>query len=196
METVTLTAELWFDHEPQLDPDAVPGAVPAPTTDQTWDWEEADAVLARCTHSLLVAEKPGGGRSYSERLDAFVPTLNAAIERLSPDAIWLPHSERVARPTTFDALAACVNVRMFLVNDTDQRLMETLGLHALGLPDVQCVFDADEPASIAGLLFDVAGYLLQSGDVIEDGDTIGNRPWRCDEGTSVVAPERRMFTLS
>jgi hypothetical protein len=192
MEPVTLTAELWFEREPHdaAFPVPAPGSVPPPTTEQTWDWPEADAVLARCAHSRLVT---GDSR------EAYITTLCAAIERLEPDAVWLPHSERVAEPATIlhdRELAACVNVRMFEVDGTGQRLLETLGLHTLGLPDVQCVADPDEPTSIAGLLYDVAGYLLQSGDVIEDGDTIGNRPWRCHDATSVVAPERRMLTLS
>jgi hypothetical protein len=192
MDPILLTAELWFDREPP--PSALaapaPGAVPPPTTEQTWDFDGADAVLARCAHSRLVT---GADR------EAFVAALCAAIEDLAPAAVWLPLCERVAEPATIlhdRELAALVNVRMFAVDGTDQRLLETLGLHALGLPDVQCVAEPDEPASIAALLYDVAGYLLQSGDVIEDGDTIGNRPWRCHDATSVVAPERRMLTLS
>src|SRR4051812_2967932 len=67
MDTRTsLIAELWFESEPQLDQAqlAALGAglasadVP-PSSAQTWDWDEAGDVVARCTHSLVIAEFRG-----------------------------------------------------------------------------------------------------------------------------------------
>ncbi|MBE2318952.1 DUF4261 domain-containing protein [Solirubrobacter sp. CPCC 204708] len=240
MTHVTQMAELWFDHEPQLDLDALAAAVPgaermgdalvhprfaftlddgskgalvttfltpdgertdenAATTEQTWDWEDADAVLARCTHSLLVAELFGSVRPYRERIETYVPTLCAAIEQLQPAAVWLPNSERVANPAAIlhdRELIACLNVRLYGIEDTDHKLMDTLGLHALGLPDLQCAYEHDDPADIAQLLFDVAGYLLDHGDVIEDGDDLAERGWVCHDAVSVTEPERRALTLT
>lgn len=182
MEPVTLFSELWFESEPQLDLEVLAGVVtgatvagdapalahprftftyeggeqsailtaflePAEdhvgemraTTEQTWDWEAADEVLARCTHQLMVAEVFGRVHAPSERLEAYLPTLCAAIDLLEPAAIWLPNSAKVANP---------------------------------------------------------AEILRDHGEVIEDGDTIGDRPWRCHFDMARVEPERRALTLS
>lgn len=168
------------------------------TTEQTWDWEAADEVLARCTHQLMVAEVFGRVHAPSERLEAYLPTLCAAIDLLEPAAIWLPNSAKVANPAEIlrEPQVACVNVRLFRVEDSDECFMDTLGLHVLGLPEFQCRFRDEDPSAIAGFLYDCAGYLLDHGEVIEDGDTIGDRPWRCHFDMARVEPERRALTLS
>ncbi|MDA0174461.1 DUF4261 domain-containing protein [Solirubrobacter taibaiensis] len=238
MEPVNLMSELWFDHEPQLDLEALTAAVPGthvldkalvhprfnytyaggeqsaimtafftaedgaegrdPHTEQTWGWEEADAVLARCTHSILVAEMFGRVQALDERLEAYLPALCAAIEQLRPAAVWLPNSVRVVQPSKIlgQPFNACVNVRLFNVEDSDDHFMDTIGLHQLDLPDFQVVFSGEEPNDIATFLYDCAGYLLEQGDVIEDGNTIGDRPWRCHFDMARVEPERRALTLS
>jgi len=170
-----------------------------PTTEQTWDWAEADAVLARCTHSVLVAEMLGRLHPFRDRLEAYIPTLCAAIERFSPAAVWLPNSARVAHPRAIleqRELVACLNVRLFRVEDSDEALMDTLGLHALGLPDLQRVFSDEDPGAIAGRLYDTATYLLEHGDVIEPGHTVGEPPWRAAREPSLAGPERSALTFS
>ena len=79
-----------------------------PDTTQTWDWPDADNVLARCTHQLLIAEFYGRAHPHQERIDAYLPTLRAAIELTSPVAAACPTSDRVVRPTELleDELAA------------------------------------------------------------------------------------------
>ena len=76
-------------------------------------------------------------------------------------------------------------------------VMDTLGLHVFDLPDAQCRFapDDQEPNAIAAMLYDLAAYLLDRGDVISDGDTIGDLPWRCKDALALVPPARRMLDL-
>jgi hypothetical protein len=241
---VTLMVELWFEAEPQLDPDALVAALPGtdrmpsdgpvlvahpqfvhhyedreqciitaalypdagatngdrPDTTQTWDWPEAGDVLARCRHQLLIAEFAGRAHPHKDRLEAYLPTLRAAVELTRPAAAVCPTSDRVVRPHELleDELAPFVNVRLFRVSDDDSTLMDTLGLHALGLPDVQCRFDhaRHSPESIGVMLYDLAAFLVDRGDVIADGDTVGDLPWRCHTGEALVEPERRVLDLT
>jgi hypothetical protein len=173
------------------------GYVPDPS--QTWDWEQAATVLDRCSHAVVLSEWTGPFHPFRNRIAAFVPTVRAAIELTSPVAAWCPNSERVVKPLELleDELAPLVNVRMFRVEDDGSTLMDTLGLHALGLPDAQCRFDQSEhdPPVIAAMLYDLAAYLLDHGDVIADGDTLGELPWCCRDGQALVAPDRRVLDL-
>jgi hypothetical protein len=222
MDATALMVELWFESEPQLDDDALLVAHPRfqhtytdgvrapivtavlpstrngdrPDCSQTWDWQEASSVLERCSHSLMLVEWTGRRQTVRERIEAFVPTVRAAVELSAPAAAWCPNSERVVAPRELleDELAPLVNVRMF--RDGETTVMDTLGLHALALPDAQCRFNGEhEPPVIAAMLYDLAAYLLDRGDVIEDGDTLGELPWLCRDGPALVAPGRRVLDL-
>ena len=71
-------------------------------------------------------------------------------------------------------MRVAVNVRLFHVEEgrSDERVMDTVGLAALELPDVQCHFFALDVAAVAALLDETARYLWTEGDVIGDGDTV------------------------
>ena len=124
-----------------------------------------------------------------------MPTLRAIVALSRPAALWCPNSIRIVPPTFEQDLSPLVNVRMFRVEDVV--LMDTLGLHVLGLRDFQCRYrhgDRD-PNQIAGALLDLAGYALEHGDVVEDGDTTGEEYWRCRHVASVAAPPREVVDL-
>src|SRR3989440_12127017 len=61
-------------------------------------------------------------------------------------------------------------------------VMDTLGLHVFGLPDLQCHCPALELPRLAVYLRNAGNYIFERGDVIRDGDTIeGMQPgekWR------------------
>jgi hypothetical protein len=170
-----------------------PGFVP--TTAQTWDWPQADQALAAARHSLVVSEIFGRLHPYRDRIAAFLGTLTAAAEQTRPAAIWLPNSQRVLEPSALDELSAFTNVRLFRAPD-GSLVMDTLGLHALGLPDVQRHFTGADPTDVAATLFGVAAYELAHGDVIADGDTIGDEPLRAEPTAAYIAPARNVLNLS
>lgn len=78
-------------------------------------------------------------------------------------------------------------------------LMDTLGLAALGLPDLQCHFRSLTPNEVALLLYSLASYVFEHGDVIANGHTVegiaaGSR-WRCRHEVSLVPPEREVIDI-
>ena len=78
--------------------------------------------------------------------------------------------------------------------------MDTLGLAPFALPDFQIRYSDLRPPEVAAQLFNLALYLFQNGDVIEDGHTVEGVPtsaiWRCRRGLSAVEPERVVIELS
>ena len=77
--------------------------------------------------------------------------------------------------------------------------MDTLGLAALGLPDLQCHFRGLAPEAVAPLLYNTAYYIFEKGDVIDDGHTVegvtpGER-WPCQHEASLVEPRRVVIDL-
>jgi hypothetical protein len=177
------------------------GGKALPDVSQTWDWEGAEAAVSASRCSLLVTEMFGDGRTPQERWDAmsYVVAEMAGITR--PTALSWPQSQRVGDPELFAAgdLDGLINVRYFAIsNDPGAMVMDTLGLHVFGLPDVQCHFRDREPGEIAAMLFSTAVYLFRSGDVIADGNTIsgpGDERLVCFHEHALLAPSRRVIDV-
>lgn len=181
---------------------------------QAWDFPDAREAVANVKATVLVTDLMTATLDYRERLDLFQRALRGVLECVDCMAIrWRP-AERIVSPAgwcaTFDAgnpahlfAAGAVNVRMFNIANDDARdgemVMDTLGLGALGLPDLQCHFAGLEANSVARLLYNTAWYLFNEGDVIEDEQTVdgvtpGSR-WRCQHEDSLIGPERVVLDL-
>lgn len=177
---------------------------------QTWDWGDpsvlagtahagARAALARSRAVLSVVDTPGF--AYAERLTLFQRLVRALIVQLPVLAIhWAP-SARIVDPAKYVApdpvdpiCQGPVNVRLFKPLDAapGTMLMDTLGLNAFGLRDLEVLFHEPAPDVVAGFLYEAARQIFERGAFIEDGDTIdgiGTR-WRCHHGVAAVAPAR------
>jgi Domain of unknown function (DUF4261) len=178
------------------------GGKALPDVTQTWDWAGAEAAVSASRRSLLVTEMFGDGRTPQERWRAMsgVAAVLARITR--PTVLSWPQSQRVGNPELFAAgdLDGLINVRYFsIANDPGVMVMDTLGLHVFGLPDVQCHFRDRQPGEIATMLFTTAVYLFHSGDVIADGNTISgpgvDERLVCFHEPALLAPSRRLIDV-
>ena len=131
------------------------------------------------------------------------------LDAAPPDAIhWRPAQQIVNPAALIEAstdaqrfFAGAVNVRFFNIAGTDgEMLMDTLGLAALGIPDFQCHFRDLDPEGVARVLYNLAFYVFENGDVIEDEHTVeGIEPgskWHCQHEDSMVEPERVVIDLN
>ncbi len=173
-----------------------------PDVSQTWDWAGAEAAVAPCRASVLVTEVLAAGRSAAERVGSLGDVVAVLVARTRPRALHWARSQRVSNPATFGSgdLDGVINVRMFSdARDEGALAMDTLGLHVFDLPDVQCHFRDRPPGEIAELLFATAVYLFDTGDVIEDGNTIsgtdGEGHYRCRREASLLDPARLVLDV-
>ncbi len=177
---------------------------------QTWDWPEARSVVARCRSTMLVTDLMSSSLEYKVRLRLFQNVVSAFLEVVPCLGMrWLP-SERFVNPEaysqskqahSFDRLFPAVNVRLFKISNgvANETLMDTLGLAALGVPDLQCHFKGLDVTEVARVLYNSAYYLFDNGDVIDDRQTIqGVRPedhWRCQHEDALAGPARIVLDL-
>jgi hypothetical protein len=169
---------------------------------QTWDWEGAETAVDQHGSTVIVSDLLAAGLPYAERLDLFQDALQAVVECVpSLGLLWRPCG-RLVDPDRFlrshqpgddcDPLFGPINVRMF--RDGEEVAMDTLGLAALGLPDLQCRFSGLDPGRVAGLLHGAARYVYRMGDVIENDHTVpGLEPeerWRCRRADAFIPPAR------
>ena len=87
--------------------------------------------------------------------------------------------------------SSAVNVRMFKIEQSDERIMDTMGLAGLGCLDLQSIFTNLDPGKMGLYLYHLAEYIFERGDVIRDGDSAEgielNERWRCRKVPSYSA---------
>ena len=98
-----------------------------------------------------------------------------------------------------------VNARLFTVEDTPNMLVDTLGLHVLGIPDVQFYFHALNPNAIVNQAYNIGMYQLEydvpirNGETVdgldEDGSTRQDIQWKCRYQVSLLEPHRDVLDV-
>ncbi|MEW9094064.1 MAG: DUF4261 domain-containing protein [Clostridiaceae bacterium] len=179
---------------------------------QSWEWREAGEAIENCKYSILVSDMMAAGLEYQSRLELFQKFLVTILEEFPCNAIhWVP-SGQIVNPITYlesqrdssnlGHLYGAVNVRFFNISNgvENEMLMDTVGLAALGIPDLQCHFIDLDPGKIGSILYNYAYYLFENGDVIEDGHTIEGtecgEKWKCQHEFSLVEPQRIVVDMN
>lgn len=173
---------------------------------QTWGWSEARDVVGRCGYQILVTELMTHTLDRKIRLELFEATLCEIFAIAPPDAVFCQSAERVIEPEAIvrarlstdlsERFAPFLNVRLFRVEGGAEgdTLMDTRGLAAVGLPDLQIHFRDLDPTSVASHLYNCGFYIFENGDVIEDGHTIQgltpDQKWTCQHEQSLWPPAR------
>lgn len=176
---------------------------------QAWHWREAAEVLENCEYTLLLTDLMSAGLEPKDRLELITGALRAVLETAPCDAIYFRESDKLVEPKVYlemieqgAVLYGAMNVRFYNAEGSpsgrNEGLMDSLGLAALGIPDVQCHFYDLEPNELAGQMTGIAYYLFAQGDIIEDGETIGlteEMRWRCEHQYALAAPHRVVIDI-
>lgn len=182
------------------------------SVEQSWDWSEAKNAVERCYATVLVTDLLSSGLEYQTRLHLFHNSLLAVLEQVNCIGIHWKPSQRIVNPRAYlqskhgdlaelDPIFPAVNVRLFRIENRapGETLMDTIGLAALGISDVQCHFFGLGTQEVARVLYDSAYYLFDHGDVIQDGHTIQgldeSQKWKCQHEDALVAPARAILDL-
>ena len=189
----------------------------APSVKQTWKWRKAREVVQRCKASVVITDMLADKLDPRLRLGLFQRVLDGVLDAAPCVAIhWAPSQqlvdpdvfrEAMARGEYTNPLHGALNVRLFQIagygaapvpGGTGDSLMDTMGLSAYGMPDLQCHFHSLEHEEVARVLYNVGYEAFQMGNRLSSGDTvpgIGNAPWRCRLETALQPPEREVMDL-
>lgn len=181
---------------------------------QSWLWDDAPARAHAAPHRLLLEDRQFLTLDYRRRLAAFRGVLAAVLEATPCEAVvWLP-SQQVIDPADLVAahqadpeapLPGGLNVRFYRVDPRDtasgdeEHVMDTLGLGALGLVDLQCHFRGLDPEEVGQVLLRTGCYLYEHGLVVHRGDSVqGPGPqdrWIARQSVALSPPEREVLEL-
>jgi hypothetical protein len=174
---------------------------------QVWHWNEAKDVVANCRHELMVSDLLTMVLTYKERVECYQKYLSSVVKVLKPKVLFFPTSEKLIHPDHFLeqlqekshlSLYGLINVRLFNIQGGGL-FMDTVGLHALGLPDFQIRFQNYDPGQIAALLYSYAQYIFDRGSVIENGNTVDGIEegsfWKCVYSHASLPPKRLLIEI-
>jgi hypothetical protein len=180
-----------------FDPTAARGALA-----QTWNWPEAGDALPRCQYSVTLTDMLARPLDPQRRWQLVRGALESLMVVAPPSAIhWTPAQKLVDPDADLSDPLLPVNARLFRVEGRAQGecVMDTVGLHLFGLPDLQCHFVGLQPDEVAAYLLDISAYLLEHGKVIGHGQTVAgvgrNESWLCMEEPALVGPARPVMSI-
>lgn len=176
---------------------------------QSWGWKDAAQVVERCDHTILATDLMASGLHYKKRVGLFRNSLRALIEAVPCKAIHFKITQQFVDPEKYidafdhpsaDHLYGMVNARLFNVEGKNEIIMDTLGLAAIGLPDLQCHFQKLDVNKVAKLLYDYAYFIYEKGDIIEDGNAVpgisDDAEWKCQHEISLIHPRRLVIDIN
>lgn len=177
---------------------------------QSWRFAEAPRAIAGCRHAVRVEDARGPSLPPRRRLSRFLRVLSGVLEKVPCQAIYWEPSRQIVDPRRFTEafetgeieafLCGPLNLRLFRVDGTDgEMLMDTLGLGALGLYDLQCRFRGLDPKAVAAVLYNTAVGILEKEDGLAKGETVpgadpGTR-WSWRRRTARADPRRQVIDL-
>ncbi len=181
---------------------------------QFWMMPNAEDVLQKCRYKLLISDFMAAGLDYKSRSALLADWLETAVS-LFPTciAIWIPSSGKLLHAAEITDnpyegasrfLQFGLNIRYFTIHGTEDSLIDSLGLFALGLPDVQYHFHTLDPNDVSSHAFSFAAYLFEEDVPVSDGETIAGllngemAPdvyWPCRLELALIQPSREVIDV-
>ncbi len=182
---------------------------------QSWLTPDAATLVGRCRERWTLADAGQSGLDHQGRCRRLQIALIALTRAFEPSALFWPATQQlieaeVACRSWLDRdlespLPGFVNVRFFRLQFDDsppeevEFLMDTLGLGAFGLIDLQCHFRGLDPRQVTEVLYRTASYIFERGPVIADGHTVrgieDRDQWQCQHMASLSEPAREVLDL-
>lgn len=196
-------------------------------------WRHKDdyrQILSRCPYSVMATDMLAGGLSAKERAEFDMDFVEALVDLypeceavyfLNSGTLFLAEEIRhhdIPKKNRFIYFA--MNVRLFNIQGSESKIVDTLGLSLLRLPDLQYHFQV-QPSGEGTMEMDVnwvvdhayntAAYLLEYDNAaddgeffIKDGETIGGIRdgeivwdifWKCHYEDAMIQPMRLVLDI-
>lgn len=191
-----------------------PENIDALTRSQMWDCPEHERILDECCYQVVVTDLLGGTLEAADRADMLMDFLEALVE-LYPqcEAVYFQNSGKlftaenirthnIPRKDRFIYFA--VNVRFFNIQGTEDKMVDTLGMNVLFLPDLQYHFHGVDPNAVVNHAYNMLSYIFDNDCPIKSGDTIDgiengrmsrNVQWKCHFEEALIQPPREVIDI-
>jgi hypothetical protein len=173
---------------------------------QSFHWTDAQTTITKCKYSVRIHDLFAGDLPYKERFELISGVVQAILESTPCKAMFWHTSDKLVEPHAYleaslqgEKLYGAVNLRLYSTGKDKEMIMDTLGLSALGIPDVQCHFYDLDPSALGRDLLVISKYLYDQGDIVHNGESIGtsaNKAYLCEHQHALVVPPRVVLDLN
>lgn len=171
--------------------------------------ETPNKLLNMCTKKLLLGDWMCACLPYKKRCFLLHKFIKLALTQF-PECklIRVPSSGRLLTrddflnnpwPESISFIHEGITFRLFQITDdkNPEYVADTLGLYAIGLPDLQVHFHSLNPSDVTNRLEDYAAYIFSKGDIIRDDEKVSGLSedefWYCQHDNSIIPPYRRVL---
>lgn len=183
---------------------------------QMWDCQEDRERISReCQYQIIATDMMAAALPIHERATLDSDFIDALAELFpSCEAFYFQTSGKLflaedVRDHGIEGLDRFikfgVNVRFFNIEDTEDMLIDTLGMGILYLPDLQYHFHDMDPNFVVKHAYNAASYILANDNPIKDGETVDGIgetgemsrevQWRCQYEMALVQPKREVLDI-
>ena len=181
---------------------------------QFWGASNGIELLDSCGFEVMIGDFISAAHPPEVRAKILSDWLEIALDLFPAcKGVWFEGSRNVL---TAEALRSnpyegndriflgMVNARFFRVGGTDDMVVDTLGMHVFGLPDVQMHFRGLNPNHAIRLALDIAMYQFANDCPIKDNETVdgfdaegepGGR-WKCQYEMALIEPKRHLLDVN
>ena len=178
---------------------------------QFWDIENASEILSKCLYQINIFDMMSSRLDYKERCEMLMDWLEVVVNLYpSCKAVWIESAGKLILPEAIrnDPISRedrflyyGMNIRFFKVEDTEDMVIDTLGLYAIGLPDIQYHFKGIDPSKVVEHAFTLAHYTYMENVPVKSGETVAGlqnddgSKWWCQYEESLIQPMREVLDV-
>ncbi len=180
---------------------------------QLWECNNGNELIESCTYKMDIWDMMDT-LDYKQKAEMLMDYLEVAVS-LFPDckAVWIPSAGKLIpaeniRQNTYKRenrfIHYCVNARFFNITGSKDQIVDTRGLFAMNLPDIQCHYHDLNPNDVVCYVYNIASYIFANNMPIKDGDTIDGLEngeiayhiqWKCHYEDSIIQPLRPVIDI-
>lgn len=177
---------------------------------QFWDCPNGVELLDSCSWQVMIGDFMARGLPALERAEILADWLEIALE-LFPSCVAV-YFQASAKLLTAEQLKdnpysgalrffyGGVNARFFNIQGTNDMLVDTLGMYAFALPDMQYHFHTLNPNEVVNHAYNTAIYQFENDAPIKQDDTIqgldSESKWKCQYESALIQPKRDVLDIN
>ena len=181
---------------------------------QMWNCPDSGEILERCKYQVVATDMLAAGLPYKERAEMLMDFAEALVELFpSCAAVMFGTSGKMFRreqianhqiPREQRFIYFAVNVRFFNIQGTNDKLVDTLGMSTLFMPDLQYHFHDMDANAVVDHAYNVLLYLYENECPIKSGETIDGIvngqmsrqvQWTCQYENALIQPAREVIDI-
>ncbi|MCD7808761.1 MAG: DUF4261 domain-containing protein [Erysipelotrichaceae bacterium] len=177
---------------------------------QCWNIKNPKELLSQCHYKITIADFMSARMARVKRCQILSQYLDIMLA-LYPEcmALYFPHAQKLMSIKAYQNsqwedknlhfLDGGLNIRLYNIENSNAMVVDTLGMRAIGLPDLQMRFYQLDVDEVVACMYRLAAKLFLNGDYFNDGDFIEGRyiyeNWQLYHRESMLPPKRLVLDI-